>query len=56
MGSVVQSEEGKKLETNEVEGKVHSKLYHLLTDKKTLTIGSIVFLDYNAGIDCFLKK
>jgi hypothetical protein len=32
------------------------KLYHLLTDKKTLTIGSTVFLDYNAGIDCFLGK
>jgi hypothetical protein len=50
------TKEGKMLETKEEEGKVPSKLYHLLTDKKTLTIGSIVFLDYNAGIDCFLKK
>jgi hypothetical protein len=35
---------------------VPPKLYHILTDKKTLTIGSTVFLDYNAAIDCFLGK
>jgi hypothetical protein len=32
------------------------KLYHLLTDKKTLTIENIQFYDYNAAIDLFLEK
>jgi hypothetical protein len=33
--------------------KNHNKLYHLLTDKKTFTIGNIKFYDYNAAIDFF---
>lgn len=31
-------------------------LYHVLTDNKTITIGSTVFLDYNAAIDSFLEN
>ena len=34
----------------------HNKLYHLLTDKKTFTIGNIEFYDYNASIDIFLEN
>ena len=36
--------------------KKHDRLYHLLTDKKTFTIGNIRFYDYNAAIDIFLEK
>jgi len=34
----------------------HSKLYHLLTDRKTFYIDNIKFYDYNAGIDLLLEK
>jgi len=48
----------KERETEKMRKKINvpSKLYHILTDKKTLTVGSTVFLDYNAAIDCFLGK
>ena len=36
--------------------KKNDKLYHLLTDKKTITINNIQFYDYNAAIDIFLEK
>jgi len=36
--------------------KKHNILYHLLTDKKTFTIGNVQFYDYNAAIDLFLEK
>ena len=36
--------------------KKHDRLYHLLTDRKTFTIGNIRFYDYNAAIDIFLEK
>ena len=36
--------------------KKHDILYHLLTDKKTFTIGKVLFYDYNAAIDIFLEK
>ena len=32
-----------------------SKLYHLLTDKKTFCVGGISFLDYNAAVDLIVK-
>ena len=32
-----------------------SKLYHLLTDKKTFCVGGILFLDYNAAVDLIIK-
>jgi len=32
------------------------KLYHLLTDKKSFTVGNIKFYDYNASIDLFLER
>lgn len=35
--------------------KKHNKLYHILTDKGTLTIENITINDYNASIDRFLK-
>jgi hypothetical protein len=44
------------IETKKISIPPPNKLYHLLTDKKTLTIGSTVFLDYNASIDTFLGK
>lgn len=31
------------------------KLYHLLTDKKTIKLGNVVISDYNAAIDKFLE-
>lgn len=31
-------------------------LYHILTDKNTLTISDVVFFDYNVAIDGFLKE
>ena len=42
--------------TKEKLEKRHSKLYHLLTDKKSFKIGDIHFYDYNASIDLFLEK
>jgi len=33
-----------------------NKMYHLITDKKTLKIGGIIFCDYNTSIDLFLEK
>jgi hypothetical protein len=43
--------------SNKVEiEKKHNVLWHLLTDKKTFTIGKHVFYDYNAAIDLFLEK
>jgi Hint-domain len=33
-----------------------SKLYHLLTDKKTFHVGQILMRDYNSLIDCVLEK
>ena len=32
-----------------------SKLYHLLTDKKTFRVGEVLFLDYNAAVDLIMK-
>ena len=32
-----------------------SKLYHLLTDKKTFYVGGVLFLDYNAAVDLIMK-
>jgi hypothetical protein len=32
-----------------------SKLYHLLTDKKTFYVGKVLFLDYNAAVDLIVK-
>ena len=34
----------------------YDKLYHLLTDKNSLTIDGIIFYDYNGAIDSFLEK
>ena len=34
----------------------HCELYHLLTDTKTFTLGTIKFYDYNAAMDLFLDK
>jgi hypothetical protein len=34
----------------------NKKLYHLLTDKNTLSINNVEFFDYNACIDLFLEK
>jgi len=53
--------ESKQISTLEFKNKIplerkHNKLYHLLTDKKTFTIGNIQFCDYNAAIDIFLEK
>jgi len=36
--------------------KNESKLYHLLTDKKTFNIGNFKIYDYNASIDLLLEK
>ena len=36
--------------------KKESKLYHLLTDKKSFNINGINFYDYNSSIDLFLDK
>jgi hypothetical protein len=36
--------------------KIENKLYHLLTNKKTISINNIRFYDYNASIDLFLDK
>ena len=36
--------------------KMESKLYHLLTNKKTFYVNNIRFYDYNASIDLFLDK
>jgi hypothetical protein len=33
----------------------NQKLYHLLTDKKTLKLGNVIFKDYNDTIDRFLE-
>jgi hypothetical protein len=41
----------KKIELNR-----ENKMYHLITDKKTLKIGGIIFCDYNTSIDLFLEK
>jgi len=54
-------ENSKKLSTLGFSNKVklerkHNKLYHLLTDTKTIPIGNILFCDYNASIDIFLEN
>ena len=36
--------------------KKESKLYHLLTDKKSFNINGVNFYDYNSSIDLFLDK
>jgi hypothetical protein len=33
----------------------YNKLYHLLTDKKTFSVGGISFLDYNAAVDLIVQ-
>jgi hypothetical protein len=59
--NLVLCKEGKQMSTLGIQNKIplerkHSKLYHLLTDKKRFTIGNIQFYDYNAAIDIFLEK
>jgi hypothetical protein len=59
--NLVFNKAGEKVSTLGIQNKIplerkHDKLYHLLTDKKTFTIGNIQFCDYNAAIDIFLEK
>lgn len=59
--NLVFNKDGKKISTLGFQNKMrldrkHDKLYHLLTNKKTFTIGNIQFCDYNAAIDIFLEK
>jgi hypothetical protein len=59
--NLVFNKDGKKISTLGFQNKKqldrkNNKLYHLLTDKKTFTIGDIQFCDYNAAIDIFLEK
>ena len=58
---IYDSENSKKLSTLGFSNKVklerkHRKLYHLLTDTKTIPIENIQFCDYNASIDIFLEN
>ena len=35
---------------------VYKKLYHILTDKNTLTSNGVTFFDYNVAIEGFLEQ